>query len=152
MASGHEIEQAVFEVAAAIASELNLILVDVVYRGGQEARLQVIIYRDRGVTVDNCEAFSRRLGDCLDAEDVIDRAYTLEVSSPGLERKLRHRHEYDLFEGKRIRIVCRGPIEGRVEWSGELVGLVDDHVMLRGADPEDIRIPLASIKRAQLVY
>ena len=152
VAKSHDIEQEVFQLADSVANELGVTLVDVVYRGGKSASLQVIIYAPNGVKVDDCEAVSRLLGERLDEEDVIEQAYTLEVSSPGLERRLRRPHEYDLYKGKRIRIVCRQPVEGQGEWRGELAGLRDDQVLLKSSESQVINIPLTMIKRAQLVY
>src|SRR5205823_12851954 len=80
---------------------------------------------DDGVTVDDCASVSRDLSAMLDVEDVVPTAYTLEVSSPGLDRPLRRADEYGRFEGRRAKLVMREAIDGQMFFKGRLGGLDD---------------------------
>jgi len=103
-----------------------------------------------GVTVEDCQHVSHDLSAALDVEDVLDQAYTLEVSSPGLDRPLRGVEDYRRFTGRLATIVVSEPIDGQQHLSGRLRGLDADDVLLEGGRQRVHRIPLASITRARL--
>jgi ribosome maturation factor RimP len=105
---------------------------------------------DAGVTVQDCERVSRDVGAILDVEEVIDRRYTLEVSSPGLDRPLRERKDYSRFAGRLARVVASEPIDNQTFFSGRLEGLEGDTVVLVTGAGKRHRIPLGLIERARL--
>jgi ribosome maturation factor RimP len=113
------------------------------------------VYLDRegtGVTLDDCEAVSRDLSALLDVEDVISHAYTLEVSSPGLDRSLTMPEHYRKCAGSRIRIKTFQPVDGQKVLFGLLKGLAEgDTVVLQMEKGPDIRLPLSNIAKANLV-
>lgn len=111
--------------------------------------LRVFIDRDDGVDLKDCERVSERLGLLLDVEDPIESSYTLEVSTPGLDRPLFGRRDYERFTGHLARITTRAPFEGRRRFVGRLAGLDGDVVHLEGADGS-WDIPLASIEKGRL--
>jgi ribosome maturation factor RimP len=139
---------------------LDLIEVEV-NRG--RGRLLVRLYIDRhgdgredqapgeGVTVDDCAHVSRAVEKLLDAEDPIEGAYTLEVSSPGLDRPVRRPEDFTRFQGSEIRIKTEVPIDDRTHVTGTLVGISDGSVIVRGEDDREFRIPLGAVKKARLV-
>jgi ribosome maturation factor RimP len=93
---------------------------------------------------------SRDLSAILDVEDVVAHAYTLEVSSPGLDRPLRHADDYRRFAGRLAKIVVAEPVDNQKHLSGRLQGLEGDTVLLEGARGRIHRIPMALITRGRL--
>jgi ribosome maturation factor RimP len=104
---------------------------------------------DRGIGIEQCEAVSRDLGTLLDVEDVMTREYTLEVSSPGMDRPLRAAADYQRFAGRLAKIVVSEPVGGQSHFEGRLVGLDGDQVVLIAGTREK-RVPLAAVTRARL--
>jgi ribosome maturation factor RimP len=102
------------------------------------------------VSVDDCARVSRDLSAILDVEDVVPTAYTLEVSSPGLDRPLRGAGDYRRFEGRRAKIVMRERVDGQGFFKGRLGGLDGDQVLIDGDDGRRHRVPLGVITRANL--
>ncbi|HWX09057.1 MAG TPA: ribosome maturation factor RimP, partial [Gaiellaceae bacterium] len=102
------------------------------------------------VSVDDCARVSRDLSAILDVEDVVPTAYTLEVSSPGLDRPLRGAGDYRRFEGRRAKIVMRERVDGQGFFKGRLGGLDGNYVLIDGDDGRRHRVPLGSITRANL--
>jgi hypothetical protein len=94
---------------------------------------------------------SQAVGRFLDAKDPIDGPYTLEVSSPGLERPLRKEGDFQLFAGRDVKIKTEVPIEGQTSFSGRLLGIIDGSVVVMGEDDTEYRIPHATIKKARLI-
>jgi ribosome maturation factor RimP len=127
-------------------------LVRVLISGGQRPTLQVMVERlDReSVTLDQCAEVSHAVSALLDVADPLPGAYRLEVTSPGLDRPLVRRVDYQRFAGFEARLETELPIEGRRRFRGRLLGLVDDQV--RVALPEgETSIPFDAIKKAKLV-
>lgn len=109
--------------------------------------------QEDAVGIEDCQKVSHDLGTLLDVEDdlgaALDRAYTLEVSSPGLDRPLRDAADYLRFVGRLAKIVTAGPVEGQTSFAGRLAGL-DADVVLLAEGRRTHRVPLAAIKRARL--
>lgn len=98
---------------------------------GRRSRLRIYIERPEGVTVEDCERVSREVSDLLDVEDVIPAAYTLEVSSPGMDRILFKASHFAANVGAVVDVRLNFPLEGRKHIVGVLVGLEDDEVIVR---------------------
>ena len=190
------VEQHVRQIADRVAGDLGLEVVDVELRGtgGKSRMLRVYIDKavsssefqvsssvgqadDRrptadgisGVTHDDCVAFSNEFGTILDVEDAIPGAgYTLEVSSPGLDRKLVKPGDYQRFRGQMIRLTTREPIDGRRNFQGRLRGLRGGQVVIaleegkrqkatgkRKEEPErtapSVNIELSNVEKANLI-
>jgi ribosome maturation factor RimP len=90
--------------------------------------LRLVLDRDGGVTLDDCQAVSEQVSPLLDAEDTIGHRYTLEVSSPGIDRKLYSVEDARKFVGRRVRVQTKGPVEGSRNFSGRLTS-VDGEVL-----------------------
>jgi ribosome maturation factor RimP len=105
-----------------------------------------------GVDVELCAAISRDLGAVLDVEDAIDRAYTMEVSSPGIERPLTRENDYRRFAGRAAAIKTNTAIDGRRRFKGVLKGMTAAGVVLETTDSEAVTIPAELIDRANLVF
>ena len=104
-----------------------------------------------GVTLDLCEAVSRDLSAALDVDDVIEQRYHLEVSSPGLDRRLRRREHFDRYVGREARLTARNGIEGRRNFRGTIAATDDETVTLE-VDGRTYRIPFADVARANLIF
>jgi ribosome maturation factor RimP len=128
-------------------------LVRVAVTGGRRAQvLQVMAERidDRPMSVEDCTEVTHTVSALLDVEDPIEHAYMLEVSSPGIDRPLVRREDYERFQGYEAKLELAVPIDGRRRFQGKLLGLDADRVKLNlGA--EVVELPLAGIQRAKLV-
>lgn len=136
-----------------ILASLGLSLWDIEFQRHGPSWL-VRVYIDRqgtGVTLDDCEAVSRDLGAALDVEDVIHHAYTLEVSSPGLDRKLSKPEHFSLFEGRTVKIKTYQLINGQKVFQGRLLGLSGDMVRVDLGPDSVMEIPIGDIAKASLV-
>lgn len=133
-------------------SEMGFELVRVLLHGGQRPTLQVMAERaDRApMTVEHCAAISRAVSAILDVEDPIAGAYRLEVTSPGLDRPLTRRADFERFRGFEARVETELPIDGRRRFRGRLLGVEGDELRLQLEDGEQA-IPCAGIKKAKLV-
>jgi ribosome maturation factor RimP len=153
-----QIVEQVRELAARVAATHGLEIFDVQFRReGSGMVLRVLIDRpgpaataDDSVGVDDCAKVSRDLSAVLDVEDVVPTAYTLEVSSPGLDRPLRHAGDYRRFAGRRAKIVMREAVDGQKYFRGTLGGMVDDEVVIDAEDGRRHRVPVGVITRANL--
>ncbi len=130
---------------------LGFELVDVEFsRVGDRNLLRVYIDRPGGITVDDCAAVSRQVSALLDVEDPIPEAYVLEVSSPGLDRPLVRREDYERFAGETVKLRMTEAVLGRRNFKGVLVGVEGDTVLV-DVDAERYRLPIRDIERARLV-
>src|SRR5438067_1388589 len=102
------------EIAERVAASSGLEVVEVELRGGGKARmLRIVIDKPAGVTHEDCANLSREVGTILDVEDAVPGgSYTLEVSSPGLDRKLVRPADYERFTGSRVKLTTRNPVNG----------------------------------------
>lgn len=147
-----EIATQVEELVAPIAARMGLETVDVQIHGeAQGTVLRVLMDRpDGGITVEECARVSEQLSRQLDLYDLFPHAYTLEVSSPGLDRPLRSDAEYRRFAGRRAEIQTQEAINGQRRFRGTVLGVVGDAVVLQLEDRQ-VQIPKAAIQRAHLV-
>jgi ribosome maturation factor RimP len=127
-------------------------LVRVALLGPRRATLQVMAERrdEAAMTVEDCAEISRSISALLDVADPIAGAYTLEVSSPGIDRPLVRPEDYDRFAGFEARIDLAEPLDGRKRFRGRLLGRSGEDVRLL-ADIGEVSLPLPSIARAKLV-
>ena len=112
--------------------------------------LRLYIDKEGGVTLDDCSRISRQLSAQLDADDPIPRRYTLEVSSPGLDRPLHSESDFKRFAGQTIRLSTNAPIAGRRNYRGRLLGLIDGAVHLTLDEGGEIAIPRDQVAKARL--
>jgi ribosome maturation factor RimP len=112
--------------------------------------LRLFIDKEGGVTLDDCSHVSRQLSAQLDVEDPIEQRYTLEVSSPGLDRPLYTDRDYERFAGRQVRLSTFGPIDGRRHFVGRLIGIVGGSVRLALEGEREIAIPRDQVAKARL--
>jgi ribosome maturation factor RimP len=126
--SADRIIRATEALARPIAEELGLELVEVQFRRESGWVLRLFIDREQGgVHVDDCAAVSRQVGAALEVEDIINHAYTLEVSSPGAERPLKRVEDFVRFAGRRIRIKLKEPVNSEYVFFGTLTAVDAEH-------------------------
>jgi ribosome maturation factor RimP len=157
-----EIER-VREIAKRVAASGGLEVVEVELRGGGKARrLRIVIDRLTGVTHEDCAIVSREVGTILDVEDVVPgNSYTLEVSSPGLDRKLLRAVDYERFTGSRVKLTTYQPVNGNRHFEGKLESFREGRLMLDIAPrkkkgtadtgPQKLEIELGNVEKANLV-
>jgi ribosome maturation factor RimP len=106
---------------------------------------------EESVGIEDCSLVSRELSTILDVEDPLDRTYTLEVTSPGLDRALRHEADYRRFAGRLAKLVLERPVDGQTFFNGRIQGVEGGEVViLVGKKERAHRIPIDGIKRANL--
>jgi ribosome maturation factor RimP len=142
-------KQKIHQLAQQVAEDQGVELFGIELLGKGKLLLRVYIDRDGGITLDECERFSKSLGIVLDVENQIPGSYTLEVSSPGLNRPLRNLSDYEKYIGKLARIVTREKIEKQNFFIGRITEIHDGIIGLRVGE-HDLRIPFADISRASL--
>jgi len=140
------------EIAERVAVSEGLFLVDVELKGGRSNQLlRVYIDKPGSVSHRDCELVIEQMSAILDVEDLFATSYTLEVSSPGLDRKLREPREYEHFAGRRARLVLREPVGNERVLEGRLAGLEGGQVRLDMGEAGVKEFDLSNISKAQLV-
>ena len=129
----------------------RLELVDVEFnKEGKNWILRIYIDREGGVTLADCQKVSRLAGDLIEVEEVIEPVYTLEVSSPGLNRVLKKEKDFLKYSGKKIYVQCHAPMDGRKKFTGILTDFIDQSIHLE-VDGQHYTIPLNLVAKANLV-
>jgi len=153
------------EIAGRVARSSGLELVDLELQGGGKARmLRIYIDKPGGVTHEDCANFSREAGTIFDVEDVVGGgSYTLEVSSPGLDRKLSTADDFERFVGSLVKVTTRDPINGNRYFEGRLRAFQDTRLWIQlsgrkkskkheAVEPgSEVEIQLSNVEKANLV-
>ena len=148
-----EVVSKIEKIAERVASSDGLEVVEVELKGsGGNQLLRISIDKPAGVSHADCELIAKQVGTILDVEDVVPGQYTLEVSSPGVERKLLKPNDYIRFQGKKAQIVLREPVESQRRWEGTLAGFEDGTVALDTGARGVRRFPLNQVERANLKF
>ena len=130
--------------------------------GGKARMLRIFIDKPEGITHEDCANLSREVGTILDVEDAIPGSYTLEVSSPGLDRKLFKAADYERFQGSRVKLTTREPVDGNRHFEGRLghfhsgkltLDLAEARKKFRPKESaaQKLEIELANVEKANLV-
>lgn len=153
---GNRVEALVTELARPAVAAIGLELVDVQFvKEGGRCYLRLYVDKEGGVNLDDCAAASRAVDALLDETDPISTPYSLEVSSPGIERPLKQDADFTRFAGQLVRVTTFAPIDGRRSFVGELLGMADGLVQIRvkgeGKAPvQEMAIPRAQVAKANL--
>jgi ribosome maturation factor RimP len=140
----------VWELAVPLAQAEGMEIIDIELRheGTRGGRiLRVYLDKEGGPNVDDLSRVSRQLSDILDARDAVEGAYTLEVSSPGINRPLRRPEHYARFVGKRVRVRTRDMINGRRSFLGTLQAVLDDRIAV-AQEGVEYQIPFSAIEKS----
>jgi len=125
-------------------------LIDIVYRREQPGMvLRLLVDTAGGITIDECEAINNYLSEALDSENVIEEHYTLEVSSPGLDRPIKTDRDFERVMGREITVNTFEPIDGKKEIEGKLIGMNKDEVVLESDGASNV-VPRQKIAMARL--
>jgi ribosome maturation factor RimP len=147
------VEDRVQAIAERVAIDHGLELVHAEVAGPDNRPVvRVFIDKPDGVTHKDCSEVSLHVGTVLDVEDFIHASYTLEVSSPGLERGLYKPRDYERFAGRLAKMKTRRPINGQRNFRGRLLGINGDEVLLEDRTSGQVRIALDSIAKANLEF
>ena len=152
--SREEVTAKVQEIAERVGASEGLEIVEVQMLGGGGARLlRIFIDKPEGVTHADCEMISQNVGTILDVEDVIPGAhYTLEVSSPGVERKLSKPREFERFVGQKVKVVLRQPVENQRHLTGTLKSFAAGVITLEPGPGKSVQFPLEQVEKANLKF
>lgn len=154
LAGREEIAARVAEIAGRVGASEGIEVVDVELKGGGRQRLlRILIDKQEGVSHADCELVSRQVGTILDVEDVIpEGGYTLEVSSPGLERRLKKPADFQRFLGHKAKILLREPVAQRRNWEGILGAYANGVITLEPVSGEPVDFKLELVERANLKF
>jgi ribosome maturation factor RimP len=144
----------VTEIAERVAASEGIEVVEVQFLGaGRNRVLRIFIDKPAGVTHGDCELVSQQVGTILDVEDVIPGgSYHLEISSPGVERRLSKPRDFERFVGQKAKVTLREPVENQRHWTGTLAAFEDGQVTLEPQAGKLIRFPLAQVEKANLKF
>ena len=135
-----------------IVNERKYYVIETTYkREGRKLVLRIIVDKEGGITMEECATLNNELSEILDKENLIDEEYLLEVSSPGLDRKLKTDSDFTWAIGKKVRVSTYAPIDSKNVFSGTLVGLGEGTVVL-DEDGISTEIPREKIASARLQY
>lgn len=141
------------KLVAQVVEDQGYELVEVEFKGAsRKSVLRIFIDKATGISHRDCELVSEQVGTVLDVEDLIPFSYTLEVSSPGLERKLVRESDYARFEGQSARIQTRIPLNHQKVFRGTLRGLQEGKVRLELTQGSMLDIPLDVVEEARLAF
>lgn len=146
--AGNKIEETALALGEAAAAELGVYIVDVSYTGGV---LCYYIDKDGGVGIDDCEQFSRAVEPVLDAEDIIPGEYSLDVSSPGVDRKLKKDREFLYYTGREVEVKLFAARDGVKELDGVLTDYRDKTAFIDTGD-EVVEIPVKQAAYIRLKF
>ncbi len=154
MSGREETVARITEIAQRAGEPEGIEIAEVQLLGGGKARLlRIFIDKPEGVSHADCEFISHHVGTILDVEDVIPGdSYTLEVSSPGLERKLSKPKDFERFVGKKAKVLLREPVENQRRWEGKLAGFSEGIVALEPSAGKLIHFQLAQVEKANLKF
>ena len=142
--------EAITSLVMPVLQEKDLVLVDVLYRRESSGWvLRLLIDKEDGVTLDDCTAVSREVSHLLDIEDIIEQAFNLEVSSPGLDRPLKSVGDFQRFAGRKAKVTTKEPIEGNQVFMGR-INKVEDELITMEVGQQELRIPFSEVAKARL--
>ncbi|HEY5716531.1 MAG TPA: ribosome maturation factor RimP [Psychromonas sp.] len=145
------LEERITEMLTPSVEDLGYELVGIEYiRAGKHSILRVYIDQEGGILVDDCAAVSRQISAIMDVEDPITNEYTLEVSSPGLDRPLFKAAHYQMFVGEEVKVQLRMPVQNRRRWKGIIVS-AEDEIICLNVDGKEERFALSNIQKANIV-
>ena len=146
-----DVDDQIWALTQEVVSDLGYELVDIELTGNRSRRvIRVYIEKPEGILLADCVAVSRKLGERLDEEDVIENSYRLEISSPGIERPLRKIQDYERYVGHQVRIRLKGRLKGKRKIAGKLDEVEDNIVRIISQHGEKVSFSLADIAKANL--
>lgn len=146
------IESRVKAIAERVAAYEGLEIVEVSWMSSGKGSLRIFVDKEGGVGINDCVSVSRQVSTILDAEDVVPgAAYQLEVSSPGLDRKLTRPADYERFAGKKVKVKLRAPKDGRHQYTGVLSHPQEDRFSVELDIDEVVELRYDEVRTTRLV-
>jgi ribosome maturation factor RimP len=145
------VEGRITSLAERVAAQMGLEVVLVEIKGGGRSIVRIFIDQQGGISLSDCERFSKRFSVALDVEDAVPFSYVLEVSSPGLDRRLVKAEDFVRFSGKVAKVRTRLAYDGQRNFQGKILGVTEGRLGFELATGSKIDIPLADIEKANLV-
>ncbi|MFB0521463.1 MAG: ribosome maturation factor RimP [Desulfatiglandales bacterium] len=153
MSEAKRVINEVSDLAEGLLTEYGMEMVDVEFRfEGGRWTLRIFIDKEGGVTVDDCASVNRELGDLIEAKNIIDYHYVLEISSPGLNRPLKKESDFIRSIGKMVTLRMSRPINKRKNFTGRLTNVREGIISLLVDEDNLVELPLEEIDRARLKY
>jgi ribosome maturation factor RimP len=148
------LQQRIADLGERAATGSDIELIDIEVKGSGRARLlRIYIDKPGGVTHGDCEVISQRLGQLLDDENVMpDDSYTLEVSSPGVDRPLKKPRDFERVVGQKVRLKLRQPVAAGNRFEGKLLEVTGGNLRLEVKAGEQLQVPLDQIEKANLKF
>lgn len=144
-------EAQLLEMISPVVESMDYIMWGLEYSAqGRHSTLRIYIDHDNGITVDDCAAVSRQISAVMDVEDPISQEYTLEVSSPGMDRPLFTLEQFQRYINEWVEIRLRMPFEGRRKFKGVLVNIEDQDVVVQ-VDNTEFLLPIDMIEKAHVI-
>ena len=144
------VAESIEELVTPVLNENRLELVDIEYKKeGKNWFLRIFIDKEGGVTVDDCSNVSRQIADLIEVEEIVPSSYTLEVSSPGLDRPLKKEKDFLRFKGQRAHVTTFTPIDHQKNFKGTIRDFQNDVLFLE-IDNQRVEIPKNLIAKARL--
>jgi ribosome maturation factor RimP len=146
------LEKRITGLAEQVADSMGMEVVLVEIKGdGRHSIIRTYIDQPAGISLDDCERFSRRLSVSLDVEDWIPFSYVLEVSSPGVNRPLIKEADFRRFSGRNVKVRTKVPIKGQRNFKGKIAGVTEGRLELEIVPDEKMEIALMDIEKASLI-
>jgi len=144
-------QQELIDLIQPIVEGLGFVFWGIEYIGqGKFSTLRIFIDSPNGIDVENCAEVSRQVSAVMDVEDPITSEYTLEVSSPGVDRLLFTLEQFIAYTGEKVQIKLRAPFDGRRNFKGQLKGVEEGDIVVQ-VDQEEFLLPLDLIDKAQII-
>lgn len=141
------------EIAERVATSEGMEVVEVEFRGkGPRSLLRIFIDKPGGITHRDCEVISSQVGAILDVEDLVPTSYTLEVSSPGVERRLTRPADYLRFTGRKMRVILKEPLGSQRQLVGRLDAFENGILTLAPDQGDRVLVEYDNVERANLVF
>jgi len=150
--SSSNIEGKAEKIAEPVVESHGMELVDVEFiREPTGWVLRLYVDKEGGVNLDDCSLISREVGTVIEVEELIEQHYSLEVSSPGLTRRIKKLSDFDRFKGKFVKLKCYEAVDGSKKMVGKLLGIDGDNVILE-KDAKELKISYKNIAKANLEF
>ena len=144
-------QQELIDLIQPIVEGLGFVFWGIEYMGqGKFSTLRIFIDSPNGIDVENCAEVSRQVSAVMDVEDPITSEYTLEVSSPGVDRLLFTQEQFTAYTGEKVQIKLRAPFDGRRNFKGQIKGVEDGDIVVQ-VDQDEFLLPLDLIDKAQII-
>ena len=154
MAAHEELKASLLELAQPVFDQAGVDLIELnIRRQGREYVIEILADRPTGgISLEECSFLNRKVVDLIDAENAVQQEYSLDLSSPGLDRPLKTRKDFLRVMHKDIRFHLTGPVGGKLEYSGILKEVKENAVMIETQKHGEITIPIANISKAMQVF